>query len=187
MSNNSNNQTILKTETSITNEPTNYLLPIIIVSSILIGIILISVITYLLKIKMKIKSKVEKNHLNQLFKKNYLESKPELSSFSLKISNIGSEKNNYSTSFNKVSNSNINLIKFKNNINNILNFTTLITPEIETQKSVQTLSNINCKEITSSPFKLVNLNGVKSQIICTEIVKILPSIQSKDKMTTSIS
>ena len=161
MVNVSNNVTISNDMNALHNTSSNIIIPLVIVASVIIGIILISIFTYILKIKGQNKSKKEKNHLNNIFKKTYINSKTDYSSFSMKFSNMISNKNSICLKSDPKINSNLKVITFRNtDKNSIIKFSdTEINPIYISTKNLQ----VNRKKILSpyvEKITTINTNSI---------------------------
>jgi hypothetical protein len=158
------------------NQP-DYLLPVLIVSCIVVGIGLIAVLTYLIKIKNKKKSQGEINRMRSIFKKSYVEYKRDVSSFSLKISNLNSDLN-VSNSFaggtsqkNSFSSKNPKIINFKK-LNLVPNEVKISSNKIE----IETLNAVNSSQRNhenSFPIKKPSNAYDKASLFKTNVIKVV--------------
>jgi hypothetical protein len=164
MSNNtSTDQAASKTET-------NLVTPILIISFTFVGIILIAVLTYIWKIKQKNKSHNEKNRMKTIFKKTYIDYKPDQSSFSLKISNFVSELNVSNSVVGKPSKkSSAKSIKIINFKNLCLKPLANIKVAEETQNNIHSTSNRN-KE---PGFKKTTQISGNESVMSTNLINVL--------------
>lgn len=167
------------TDHYINTSQTNYTTPILIISLTVVGMIIIAVITYIMKIKLKKKTNAEKYRMKTIFKKSYVDhKKDEHSSFSLKISNIASEIDVSNSVIGKPSrqNSSTNAIKVINFKALNLGPMTILKPPEETQNNIASSANDSqCKhkkhynfvsgKITAASTTLINIGPKKTQAV----------------------
>ncbi len=171
-----NNTTNTTTITS--SNSSNYLIPVIVVSSVLVVVGLIAIITYIMKIKLKNKSKSEFNRMNSIFKKNYVEHNkpPDVSSFSLKVSNAVSDLSMCNSvvgnGSNLTSNKNIKMINYKTlNLQMTTKGDKYKSAETDSQNANYSSTNRNI-ELTTSPHKMAQpLNKVS--LVSTNLIEII--------------
>jgi hypothetical protein len=178
-----NNTTSTTTATS--SSSSNYLIPVIVVSAVLVVVGLIAIITYMMKIKLKSKSKSEFSRMNSIFKKNYVEHNkpPEVSSFSLKVSNAGSDlsmgNSVVGNASNLTSNKNINMINYKS-----LNYQMMTkgdkykAAETDSQNANHSSTNRNI-ELTTSPNKFAQPMK-RVSLVTTNLIEIIKKKKAQE-------
>lgn len=173
------------TTTETSSSQSNYLIPIIVVSSILLVVGIIGIITYIMKIKLKSKSKSEFNRMNSIFKKTYVEynKPPEVSSFSLKVSNAVSDLSMCNSVVGNASNltstKNVNVINYKTlNIKTLAKENRYKPSETDSQNANHSSTNRNI-ELTTSPNKN-NQISKRVTLVSTNLIEVLRKKKSSE-------